>query len=199
MRRIVMFTQVSADGYFAASDGSLDWIVSDEESDRESVREFPTFDTVMLGRKTYELLASYWPKVLDASDRSLPAPAVRRGHAETRAIAAWLNDAAKIVYSRTLTGASWRNTRLVRDFDARAIAEMKRQTGKGILVFGSASIVRLLSVNKLIDEYRFLTNPVMLGTGRKLVDEGAVRMSLNTLGCSSHRSGHVLLRYAPGL
>ena len=118
--------------------------MSDEESNKESVRPFPDVDTVM----------------------------------------------------QTLKNPTWNNTRVVREFDHRAIADLKRQPGKHIMIFGSASIVAKLTEHQLIDEYRFLVSPVILGKGRKLLDDAAAKLKLNSLEASPHRSGHVMLKYA---
>jgi dihydrofolate reductase len=67
MRRIVMFDQVSADGYFARPDGSLDGVVSDDDLQRGAVERMKGIDTILLGRRTYELFATFWPHALDDS------------------------------------------------------------------------------------------------------------------------------------
>ena len=73
MRRIVMFNRVSADGFFAAADGNLDWVVPDAEVDRHGAAGIPGTDTVILGRRTYEQFASFWPHVLDSPAPCRPA------------------------------------------------------------------------------------------------------------------------------
>ncbi len=67
MRRIVTFNRVSADGYFAAPDGNLDWAVPDEEIDRSGVAGMPGVDTLLFGRRTYEAFEGFWPHALDDS------------------------------------------------------------------------------------------------------------------------------------
>jgi dihydrofolate reductase len=196
MRRIVMFNHVTADGYFAGPDGNLDWVMSDEEADRESVRQFPDFDTVMLGRKTYDMFAAYWPKALDHPGGAADPHGSRKPTPEIHAIAVWLNAAAKLVFSKTLKSPTWNNTRILREFDAGAVADLKRQPGKHMMVFGSASIVSKLTEHGLIDEYRFLVSPLILGKGRKLLDDASAKMRLRLLEAAAHRSGHVMLRHA---
>ena len=196
MRRIVMFNHVTADGYFAGPDGNLDWVMSDEESDKESVRQFPDFDTVMLGRKTYDMFVAYWPKALDNPGGAADPHGAKKPSPEVHAIAVWLNGAVKLVFSKTLKNPTWNNTRVVREFEPRAIVDLKRQPGKHIMIFGSASIVAKLTEHQLIDEYRFLVSPVILGKGRKLLDDAAATLKLNPLEASPHRSGHVMLKYA---
>ena len=73
MRRIVMFNHVSADGYFSGADGNLNWIVPDEEIDKDAVERMPTIDTILLGRRTYELFEAFWPDALDESSSTPPS------------------------------------------------------------------------------------------------------------------------------
>ena len=168
MRRIVMFNRVSADGYFAAADGNLDWVVPDAQVDKQGAAAIPGTDTVILGRRTYEMFASFWPHVLDS-----PAAADPHGQGrfspEMHAFARDLNDMTKLVFSRTLKQATWNNSHLQRDIDPRAIADMKRQPGKNMIIFGSGSIVSQLTQHGLVDEYQFVVNPVLLGGGKPLL------------------------------
>ena len=196
MRRIVMFNHVTADGYFAGQDGNLDWVMSDEEADKQSVRQFPDFDTVVLGRKTYDMFAAYWPKALDNPGGAADPHGTKKPSPEIHAIAVWLNSAVKLVFSKTLKNPTWNNTRVIQELDPNAIAALKRQPGKHMMLFGSASIVSKLTKHKLIDEYRFLVSPVILGTGRKLLDDESAKSKLNPLEASPHKSGHVMLRYS---
>jgi len=144
MRRIVMFNRVSADGFFAAADGNLDWIVRDPEVDRHGASGIPRTDTVILGRRTYEQFASFWPHVLNA-----PAPVDPHGPGgfspELHAFARALTDMTKLVFSTKLKNVTWENSRLQRDIDPHAIEAMKRQPGKDMIIFGSGSIVTQLT------------------------------------------------------
>jgi len=196
MRRIVMFNRVSADGFFAAADGNLDWVVPDAEVDKQGAAGIPGTDTVILGRRTYEQFASFWPHVLDS-----PAPVDPHGtgrfSAELHAFARALNDMTKVVFSKTLKRATWNNTRLQGEFDPRAIADMKRQPGKGMIVFGSGSIVAQLTQHGLIDEYIFVVSPVLLGGGKPLLAGLTTHTArLELLENRRFPSGNVILRYA---
>jgi dihydrofolate reductase len=195
MRKIVMFNQVSADGYFAAPDGSLNWVVQDEEVHKRAVEGMPEVDTVLFGRRTYEMFAAFWPHALDDSSTA-PDPH-HPGHrsAAIRDMAVWLNETSKIVFSATLKDATWRNSRLVRELDPRGIEAMKKQPGKDMIVFGSGSIVSQLTAHGLIDEYQFVVSPVLLGGGRALLNGMSSTVRLRLLDASPHQSGTVTLRY----
>ncbi|HEU4996926.1 MAG TPA: SWIB/MDM2 domain-containing protein [Gemmatimonadaceae bacterium] len=197
MRRIVAFNNVSADGYFAAPDGKLDWVVPDEEMDRytaEAVGRGGT-DTILFGRKTYQMFASFWPHVLDESGTSADPHTPGRRSAELRAMAVMLNETPKIVFSGTLKEATWQNTQIVRKLDPREIGKMKQQRGQDMMIFGSSSIVSLLARHHLIDEYQFAVSPVLLGGGRTLVNSVPVKLKLDLEEEKRFPSGKLLLRY----
>ena len=195
MRRIVMFNWMTVDGYFAGPDGSLDWVVPDDEQAKAAVEGMPQGDTVLLGRRTYELFASFWPKALDDSTTA-PDPH-HPGHRseEQRAMAVWLNQATKLVFSGTLTEATWHNSRILDTFDPRAIGDMKAKPGKDMMIFGSGSIVSQLTQHGLIDEYQFMVCPVLLGSGRSLLSDVSKQVKLELREARSYPSGDVMLRY----
>lgn len=195
MRRIVAFDRVSADGYFAAPDGNLDWVVPEEELDRSAAGNLGGGDTILFGRRTYEMFESFWPHALDDSPTAEDPHAAGRRSPEMRAMAVWINEATKIVFSRTRQDVTWTNSRLVREFDPREIEALKSQPGKDIMIFGSGSIVSLLTEHGLIDEYWLVVSPLLLGTGRPLVSGVPVRTRLDLLEARTYPSGNVGLRY----
>jgi dihydrofolate reductase len=185
MRKIVMFNLVSADGYFARRDGSLDWFVWDADLDRFSAETIQRFDTVLLGRTTYQLFADYWP-------RAAKDPATKP---DDKIIADRLDAMTKIVFSTSLERATWQNSRLLRAVEPAEIEALKRQAGSDIVVYGSGSIVRQLSAAGLIDEYRFIVNPVILGDGRALFDDPRAGAALELGDIRQFPAGNVQIRY----
>jgi dihydrofolate reductase len=105
---------------------------------------------------------------------------------------------SKYVFSRTLKDVTWKNSRLVHELDPREIEIMKRQPGKGIIIFGSGSVVSQLTQPGLIDEYQFAVCPILLGSGRPLLSGVLKRLRLDLLEAKALPSGDVLLRYARG-
>jgi dihydrofolate reductase len=195
MRRIVMFNQVSADGYFATPDGSLDWVVPDDKLSQAAMDQGPAYDTVLFGRKTYDMFEKFWPHALDPSSSTAPDPhAPGRRSASLRDMAVFLNATSKVVFSRTRKDVTWKNSRLVRELDPRAIEDMKRQPGQDMILFGSGSIVSALTRAGLIDEYQFVVVPVVLGAGRPLFS-GVDRLKLALIDAKGFESGNVLQRY----
>ena len=197
MRRIVMFNHVSADGYFASSDGSLDWVVSDDKLSESVMENGPTFGTVLFGRRTYQMFEQFWPHALDDDPRTAPDPHVPRKRTKaTRDMAVFLNDTPKVVFSRTLAEATWKNSRVERALDPRRIEAMKQERGQDMIVFGSGSIVSELTKHGLIDEYDLVVVPVLLGGGLPLLRGVSDRLKLELIEAKGFPSGNVLQRYA---
>lgn len=195
MRRLMMFNRVTADGYFASTEGNLDWAVPDDDLDRAAVDAMPGGDTILFGRVTYDNFESFWPKVVkspsEASDPHLPRSASPAMHA----MAKWIDEATKIVFSRTRKEVTWRNSRLFHEFDPREIENLKNQPGKDMIIFGSGTIVSELTTHGLIDEYQFVVTPILLGAGRQLFGALAKRTKLDLAEVKQYRSGNVVLRY----
>lgn len=185
MRRISIFEHMTPEGYFADADGHVHWFIHDEDAAADSMERFPGTDTCLFGRRTYEMMASFWPNVTEGSPSML-------------AMARWLAEATKIVFSRTLAEATWRNTRIVRDLDPRAIEAIRREPGKGILVLGSGSIVSQLAQHGLVDEYQLLVAPVLLGAGRPLWRDVSTTTPLALADVKKYPSGNLMLRYTRG-
>lgn len=194
MRRIMMFNHVAADGSFTTADGRLDWVVPEPAIDQSAVEGMPGADTILFGRRTYEMFESYWPHALDDSTASPHG----RGSSENRAMAVWINNAAKLVFSRTRKAVTWEHSHVLGAFDPAEVAGLKRQQGKDILIFGSGSIVSLLAQHGLIDEYHFVVSPLFLGGGRPLIGGLPQHVPLRLLEARAYPSSNVSLRYAPG-
>lgn len=195
MRRIVTFNRVSADGYFAAPDGNLDWVVPEPALDRAVAEGLSGHGTIVFGRRTYEMFEGFWPHVLEDAGTAPDPHDARRRSPELRAMAVWINEATKIVFSRTRKDVAWQGSRLLRTVDPEAIEALKRESGPDILIFGSASIVSQFTQHGLIDEYHLLVSPILLGSGRSWLN-GASTVRLDLRQAAPYPSGNVMLRYA---
>lgn len=193
-RRIVMFNQVSADGFFSDADGGLDWVVSDPEIHAHAAAGMPQTDTILFGRHTYEQFASFWPGALQDLDAAGPHGSDKRDPAFA-AMARWLNDTKKLVFSSSLTRAAWHNTELLPKLEPKALAKLKQKPGKDLMIFGSGSLVSQLTEHGLIDEYRFVVCPVLLGAGRTLLGDLPQRTGLKLVEAQPFRTGNVMLTY----
>ncbi len=189
MRKVFVFNLASLDGYFEGPNGDISWhnVTSGSEMDAEfneyAVEMLNSVDTLIFGRVTYELMAGYWPTP-DAMKND-PIVAER------------MNNLPKIVFSRTLNKAEWNNTRLVKDNIAEETSKLKRQPGKDMALLGSGSIIPELAPLGLIDEYRIMVNPVVLGSGNPLFKGIKDRLNLRLLKTRTFRNGNVLLYYQP--
>jgi dihydrofolate reductase len=112
-------------------------------------------------------------------------------------MAKWINDTTKLVFSRTRKELTWKNSRLLGELDPRAVEDLKSESGKDIIMFGSGSIVSQLTEHGLIDEYRLIVNPVFLGGGQSLVRGLGKRIQLRLEATKTYDSGNVMLTYTP--
>jgi dihydrofolate reductase len=183
MRKVVMLNRISIDGFFAEPNGEIDWFIHDPEVDK-ALHKRGQADTVLLGRVTYQMFESYWPKVTIDPD----APA------EAKATANELNQMTKVVFSTTLPEVTWENSRIVRGNIIEEVKKLKQGSGTDMLIFGSGTIVQQLTDEGLIDDYFFVVTPVILGIGKSLF-HGTKKLDLKLLKTTSFRSGNVILQY----
>ena len=152
------------------------------------------FDTALFGRVTYELFEGFWRHAVEDSSTAPDPHRPGQRSREHRAIAIWLNETTKLIFSRTLKDVTWRNSRVLPELNPREIETMKRQPGKDMIVFGSASIVSQLTQHGFIDEYQFVVCPVLLGSGRRLLSGVSKNSGLDLLEARQYQSGDVMLR-----
>ena len=136
-------------------------------------------DALLLGRVTYEGFAAAWPSRKDAD-----------GFADR------FNSMPKHVVSTTLTKPAWNNSHVIRRDVVQAIAKLKQEPGQDIVIHGSPTLVRSLMPHGLIDEYRLLVYPLVLGQGKRLFDEGSVA-NLKLVESKTYDTGVVKLIYHP--
>jgi dihydrofolate reductase len=183
MRSLFMFNLVSLDGYFEGPGRDISWHNVDTEFNDYAVSMLDSVDTLLFGRVTYELMAGFWPT--PEAMKNDPLVATR------------MNSLSKIVFSRTLDRADWRNTRLVKNGIGETVWELKQQPGMDVALLGSGSIVAALAQQGLIDEFRIMVNPVVLGRGTPLFKGVSSRLDLKLAETRAFKSGNVLLRYEP--
>lgn len=182
MRTVYAFLLASLDGYHADADGTVDWFVADAELDAYSRGQGERIDTIVMGRRTFELMASYWP--------------TPEGVADDPVVAEFMNNLPKVVASRTLASHEWGPTTFVADDVAGHIARLKDSPGKEIAVFGSSSLVAGLLPTGVIDELRIAVAPVVLGAGRPLFAGAPNPVQLERVGVQNI-GRFVLLTYRP--
>ena len=186
MRKLVVFNSTSLDGYFSDANGDMRFAHNanrDAEWDAFVASNASGGGTLLFGRITYELMASFWPTPL-AAER-MPVVAER------------MNNLPKIVFSRTLDKASWSNTKLVKGDLAGEIRKMKEEPGENMAILGSGSIVSQLTQHGLIDEYQIVVIPVALGRGRTMFEGVKEKVPLRLTRTRTFMNGNVLLCYEP--
>jgi dihydrofolate reductase len=186
MRKLIVFNHVSLDGYFTDANGEMRFAqnpIPDVEWDAFVAGNAGGGGTLVFGRITYELMASFWPTPMAA--QSMPE------------VAKAMNDLQKIVFSRTLNEAAWQNTKLVKEDLVGEIEKLKSGTGTDIVIFGSGTIVSQLAQAGLIDEYQIILDPVVLGKGRTMFDGLNEKLTLKLKSSRTFGNGNVLLCYEP--
>ncbi len=183
MRKLFSFNMVTVDGFFEGRNQDIDWHNVDGEFNEFAIAQLHEIDTLVFGRVTYQMMATYWP-----------TPAAVQDDPE---VAGLMNRMPKVVVSRTLDKAEWQNTQLVKSLVAEEISRLKRQPGKDMAVFGSANLLESLIRAGLVDEHRIMVNPVMLGDGTPLFKRSQDKTALELVQTRTFRNGNVLLCYRP--
>ena len=180
MRKLVVSEFITLDG--VVEDPSWTFQFSSEEQDKFKFDELAAADALLLGRVTYEGFAAAWPQMEE----------------QTGEYGAWMNGYPKHVASTTLQEPlECNNSRLIEGDVAEKVSALKQESGGDILVFGSGTLVNTLMQNDLVDEYRLMIFPVVVGTGKRLFEEGTDMKTMKFLDSKTFGSGVVVLTYGP--
>jgi dihydrofolate reductase len=179
MRKAIVSTYVTLDGRM---DELRDWTVpyNDEGVAKYHTDLLANSDGLLLGRKTYEAFAALWPP------RSGELPYVDK-----------INSMAKYVASTTLRDLEWENSQLIEGDVAEGVAKLKQRPGGDLVMYGCHDLMHSLAEHDLIDEYRLLIHPVVLGKGRNFFRDGAERMNLALVDTTVIPPGVAILTYQP--
>jgi dihydrofolate reductase len=180
VRKIVAAPFVSLDGVVELSE---QWTIPYFTADLQQVIQqgMAAADTMLMGRRTYEQMAAYWPSMTATDDP----------------FAEFLNTSPKLVVSTTLQSVDWQNATLITNDVIGEVARRKHHPGKDILIPGSATLVRCLLHEGLVDELRLLVFPIVLGRGQRLFDGWTARLPLRLVGSQTLDSGVLSLTYQP--
>jgi dihydrofolate reductase len=182
MRKLFTFNMVTLDGFFEGPNGEIDWHNADNEEFNDfAIEQMSSVDTLVFGRKTYQMMASFWPTEIAVQSDPI--------------IADLMNRMSKVVFSRTLEAVDWNNTRLIHENADQEIRKLKMQPGKDLAIFGSANLIS--TILDEIDEHRVMVNPILLGGGTPLFKHTPERTRLALVSSRIFQSGNVLLNYQP--
>jgi dihydrofolate reductase len=189
MRKLIVTEFYTLDGMMSDPKDEMDWVMNsfNDEMGKYEGEVYDGADTLLLGRVTYKIFENYWPHAAEN-------PATPPGDVE---MSLKMNAMTKIVFSRTLAGTTWQNSRLLKEIDPKEIVAMKQRPGKNMLVAGSANIVQQFADLGLVDEYHLLLHPVVLGVGKPLFKNIKQRHNLQLLGSRNFGNGVLLLTYQP--
>jgi dihydrofolate reductase len=182
MRKIFWFEMASLDGYHETGPNGLDWHNVDGDFHDFALGQLHESDTLLFGRRTYEMMAAFWP--------------TEAGLTVDPEIAEAMNALPKVVVSGTLLTAGWAPSTIISSDVEAELARLKAKPGRDIALIGSSALAAHLVSAGLLYVLRVMVNPVVLGHGHPLL-EGASRMQLSLTGVREFRSGNVLLTYKP--
>jgi dihydrofolate reductase len=180
VRKVITSEFVSLDGVMEEPGWTFQF--SSEEQDQFKFDELAASDALLLGRLTYEGFAAAWPQMEE----------------QTGEYGAWMNGYPKYVASTSLEEPlEWNNSNLIQGNVAEEVSRLKQQPGKDILIFGSGDLVNMLMQHDLIDEYRIMVFPVVVGSGKRLFGDGSDTKVLELVETKTFGSGVVVLTYQP--
>lgn len=187
MRKIFLFMMVSLDGYIEGTKHDLSWHNVDEEFNDFAVKQIQEANTILFGRKTYQLMENFWPSKV--------------GLEEDPKVAKLMNQTPKVVVSRTLEKVNetqiWKNVTLIKSNFINEIKELKKQNGRDIILLASNNLCVTLLEENLLDEIRIMINPVAIGKGTPLFKGIKNKYKFKLLRSKIFKSGNVLNFYKP--
>ena len=182
MGKLSVFNFMTLNGYFKGPNEDVSWHQHGNEEEGEFAAEGARSDSIILfGRKTYEMMAGFWP----TPDAINNMPAVAEG----------MNRSEKIVFSRTMKIAHWNNTKIISDNMVEEVKKLKTKSKKDMTILGSGSILAQLADAKLIDSFQFMIDPIALGEGIPIFQGIKHQLGLELTSTRAFKSGAVLLSY----
>lgn len=187
MRKIIVLSFITLDGVMQAPGGPQEdtdggfkyggWVVPhfDEQGGQIMHEQMTKPLDLLLGRRTYEIFASYWP----THESEWPG----------------INSVTKYVVSSTRTNSLWDNTVFIKDNVVEAIRRLKQQDGPDLQVHGSSNLIQTLLAHDLVDEFWLKIFPVTLGTGKRLFDKGTIPASYTLTESKSSPSGVIFATF----
>lgn len=183
MRKLSAFIFLSLNGYYKDGQNDISWHRHGQEENEFASDSMKSDNILLFGRITYELMAGYWPTPMAMQ--------------QDPDVAAGMNQASKIVFSRTLTSTGWNNTTIMKENVLEQITKMKETPGHDMTILGSGTVVSQFTAHHLIDEFALMIDPVILDKGTSLFSGIPVSQNLQLVNSRTFKSGAVLLQYRP--
>jgi len=191
VRKVIVSEFVALDGVI--ENPSWTFRFTGEEQQKYKFDELSASDALLLGRVTYEEFAAAWPRMTEQAGELSASDALLLGR-----YADMMNGYPKYVASTTLEELlEWNNSALIEGDVTEEVSKLKRQPGKDILIFGSGNLVNTLMRHDLIDEYRLMIFPIIVGSGQRFFADGIDEMVLELVDTETFGSGVVVLTYRP--
>jgi len=182
MRKLVVSEWMTLDGVFDAETMDTWWLPYESAERQEAIKEgIEACDVMLYGRLTYKMLAPYW----SAQQTDEHGPAAK------------LNSVRKYVVSSSLKKADWQNSTILTGNIREEVAKLKEQSGGEMLITGSATLVHSLMETDLIDEYRFLVQPILMGSGKRFWKAEMPMTKLKLVSTKTYPKGVIGLTYQP--
>lgn len=185
MSKITSSIFISLDGFAADSDSNIRWFAPTEEFFQYSSTLIKNADTAIYGRKTFEMMNAYWPTAATQPDADWHS--IEHGN--------WYNQSKKIVFSNSLKPSDDEKTLILGENSVEKLKQLKLESGKDMVIFGSPSIVGLLTENDLIDEYYIFVAPIVLGGGVPVFTNVQSRKDFKALETKQLPNGVAVLHY----
>ena len=183
MQKLIAFNFVTMNGFFKGLNGDVSWAHGDEENDSFAVEQSSSNATLVFGRITYDMMASFWPTPFAAQ---MNAPMAEN-----------MNRSKKIVFSYSMDTADWVNTKVIKGDLVEEMKKLKQLDGPGMCILGSGTIINQLAEAGLIDEYQIMIHPVAIEGGTPFFNGITQKLNLRLTSSRIFKSGKVLLVYQP--
>jgi dihydrofolate reductase len=185
MAKLSVFNFITLNGFYKGPGENIGWHSHGEEEAAYSLEGLRSESILLFGRVTYKMMANFWPT--PEAIKNMPA------------VAEGMNRAEKIVFSRTLKKADWKNTKVVNGNIIEEMRKLKNTSTKDMTILGSGSIVTQFAEEGLIDGYQIMLDPVAIGSGTPIFHNIRHALDLKLTGTRTFRRGAVLLNYEPVL
>jgi dihydrofolate reductase len=183
MAKLTVFNFLTLNGYYKGENGDISWHRHGGEEGEYSADSLAGNNILIFGKVTFELMAGYWPSEMATAND----PLVAKG----------MNDADKIVFSKTLRKSDWKNTRIINEDAVKSLKALKAKSDRDMTILGSGSLIGPLAEAGLIDGFEFMIDPVTIPAGTSIFYNTKHKIDLKLINSRQFSSGVVLLSFEP--